>query len=411
MKQIPGLPFLMNDAETRFVGIKNPDGTDVLFASGTLAGQVPLSAPTGAPTSAINATSGNLNGTYYYVVSFVANDGNETDVWAGTPSGVSPVNQQVNLTAIPISNSRNCSARKIYRSKGSEPKDYFYVATINDNTTTTYTDNVTDATVAAASAAPWFNGTYGFISVDGTKILSGVAGQSLSIGPGALSLGQGYACVAIGYQALEDNTSGRRNTAVGVYSFTSNTTGYANTGLGVHSGQSNTTGASNTFVGYGSGFYGVSANENVAVGYQALYGTVSGLGSQNTAVGYRALADINTADRCIGIGFAAGKYANNSRQVFIDNLDRANITNCQDVGLFYGKAETVAANQVMHLNATVRVGPPSLNVSGLPAAATALKGYRAYVNDANATTFASIVAGGGANIVPVYCDGTNWRIG
>jgi hypothetical protein len=36
---------------------------------------------------------------------------------------------------------------------------------------------------------------------------------------------------------------------------------------------------------------------------------------------------------------------------------------------------------------------------------------RAFVTDANATTFASIVAGGGANTVPVYFDGTNWRIG
>lgn len=38
-------------------------------------------------------------------------------------------------------------------------------------------------------------------------------------------------------------------------------------------------------------------------------------------------------------------------------------------------------------------------------------GARRFVTDANATTFASIVAGGGANGVPVYSDGTNWRIG
>lgn len=48
-------------------------------------------------------------------------------------------------------------------------------------------------------------------------------------------------------------------------------------------------------------------------------------------------------------------------------------------------------------------------VANLPAAGTA--GRRAFVTDANATTFASIVAGGGANGVPVYDDGTNWRIG
>lgn len=49
-------------------------------------------------------------------------------------------------------------------------------------------------------------------------------------------------------------------------------------------------------------------------------------------------------------------------------------------------------------------------VASLPAAASNT-GARASVSDANATTFASIVAGGGSNNVPVYCDGTNWRIG
>lgn len=50
-------------------------------------------------------------------------------------------------------------------------------------------------------------------------------------------------------------------------------------------------------------------------------------------------------------------------------------------------------------------------VGSLTAAATAGAGARAFVTDANATTFASIVAGGGSNGVPVYSDGTNWRIG
>jgi len=47
----------------------------------------------------------------------------------------------------------------------------------------------------------------------------------------------------------------------------------------------------------------------------------------------------------------------------------------------------------------------------LPSAVTSGVGARSFVSDANATTFASIVAGGGANQVPVYSDGTNWRIG
>lgn len=50
-------------------------------------------------------------------------------------------------------------------------------------------------------------------------------------------------------------------------------------------------------------------------------------------------------------------------------------------------------------------------VSALPSAATAGNGARATVSDATATTFNSVVAGGGSNSVPVFSDGTNWRIG
>lgn len=53
----------------------------------------------------------------------------------------------------------------------------------------------------------------------------------------------------------------------------------------------------------------------------------------------------------------------------------------------------------------------STTVASLPAAATAGAGARAFVTDANATTFLSTVAGGGANKVPVVSDGTNWLIG
>jgi hypothetical protein len=52
-----------------------------------------------------------------------------------------------------------------------------------------------------------------------------------------------------------------------------------------------------------------------------------------------------------------------------------------------------------------------VTVATLPSAVTLGAGARAFVSNATATTFASIVAGGGANNVPVYSDGTNWRIG
>lgn len=50
-------------------------------------------------------------------------------------------------------------------------------------------------------------------------------------------------------------------------------------------------------------------------------------------------------------------------------------------------------------------------VADLPAEADTPVGARATVTDANSTTFRSVVAGGGSNIVPVFNDGTDWRIG
>jgi hypothetical protein len=57
--------------------------------------------------------------------------------------------------------------------------------------------------------------------------------------------------------------------------------------------------------------------------------------------------------------------------------------------------------------------PPLTNytVATLPSAATSGTGARAFVTDATAPTFGATVAGGGAVAVPVYSDGTNWKVG
>jgi hypothetical protein len=52
-----------------------------------------------------------------------------------------------------------------------------------------------------------------------------------------------------------------------------------------------------------------------------------------------------------------------------------------------------------------------LTVATLPSAATAGTGARAFVTDANANTYNTVVAGGGSNSVPVFSTGTQWRIG
>lgn len=57
---------------------------------------------------------------------------------------------------------------------------------------------------------------------------------------------------------------------------------------------------------------------------------------------------------------------------------------------------------------------PSLTnytVATLPSAATSGKGARSFVTDALAPTFGATVVTGGAVAVPVYSDGTNWKVG
>ncbi len=50
-------------------------------------------------------------------------------------------------------------------------------------------------------------------------------------------------------------------------------------------------------------------------------------------------------------------------------------------------------------------------VATLPSASTQGVGARAFVTDSSVTTFRTIVAGGGSTAVPVFSDGTNWRVG
>ncbi len=60
------------------------------------------------------------------------------------------------------------------------------------------------------------------------------------------------------------------------------------------------------------------------------------------------------------------------------------------------------------------VATGAVAVASLPACGAGTKAARMFVTDANATFTAGIgavVAAGGANNVPVTCDGTNWRIG
>lgn len=107
-----------------------------------------------APTSVITATkgaSGNVNaGAHRYVVTFVTQDGKESN--RSDPSDtVLSDGSTIALTGIPVSTESQVTARKIYRDD-QEDALYRLVTTISDNTTTTYSDNASTADLSSATA-------------------------------------------------------------------------------------------------------------------------------------------------------------------------------------------------------------------------------------------------------------------
>lgn len=216
--------------------------------------------------------------------------------------------------------------------------------------------------------------------------------------------------VAVGNTALDSNSSGTNNTAVGYDALTANTDGIQNTAMGASALDANTGGDYNTAFGYSALTTATTANYNTAVGYRALNAALTG--ANNTAVGADALLLATGADNT-AVGYQAGDaLTTGTNNIIIGNgADAATATTSNSITL--GNA-SVTTMRVPGLSITAGVKYMNfgvLTVGTLPAAATAGAGARAFVSDANATTFASIVAAGGANGVPVYSDGTNWRIG
>lgn len=132
------------------VGYDPGDGLDVIYFLTTTDGTIPNPGNPPAPALVINATAGNLNGTYEYVVTYVTAAGESLPSPPSNP--VSPVNQQINVLSIPTGGI-GTTQRKLYRDKNGA-QTYKLIGTITNNTVTTFTDNVTDAVAATGALAP-----------------------------------------------------------------------------------------------------------------------------------------------------------------------------------------------------------------------------------------------------------------
>lgn len=95
----------------------------------------------GAGFTVAAGTTGVLTGTYSYKITFVAQNGEESDA-SGESNTATFTSQQGTITAIATGDSRTV-ARNIYRF-GNTLTSHYLVGTIQDNSSTTYSDNQTD---------------------------------------------------------------------------------------------------------------------------------------------------------------------------------------------------------------------------------------------------------------------------
>lgn len=234
--------------------------------------------------------------------------------------------------------------------------------------------------------------------------LADPVGVSVGLGGGSVASN-----IAVGDTALDSNTTGANNTAVGYDAMTANTTGVQNTSVGALALDANTTGNYNTAVGY-STLTAANDNYNTALGYRALNAVTAAAG--NTGAGADALLVVTGANNT-ALGYQAGNTltTGSNNTLLGHGAAPSAVTISNEITLGNTSVTSLRAPGVSLTAGVKYFSSSTLTVGTLPAAATAGAGARAVVTDANATTFHAIVAAGGANVVPVFSDGTNWRIG
>ncbi|MCB9810516.1 hypothetical protein H6777_00020 [Candidatus Nomurabacteria bacterium] len=328
-----------------------------------------VDAPSTVTPSIALGGAGSLSGTYRYRVSYITATG-ETEV--GKLSGqVSPSSQEINLTNIPVSSDPAVTGRKIYRNKDADGVwgAMYLVTTINDNSTTTYTDNIADGSLGVVNLTTQTTG--GVITMNSASAMV-INTTQTAVGIDALVNNISVNNSAFGYSALKLNTTGGYNNAFGINALNSNTTGGNNNAFGSSALAGNSAGSANSAFGTNSlsvttgddnTAYGAftaqnisTGAKNVAVGSNAMR-YVSSAASSNTAVGYHA-----------GIGVLSNSYSNNS--LFGSETGEALTTGSNNIFLGYraGNIVTTGSNNILigyDIDAASSTGSNQLSIGNL----------------------------------------------
>jgi len=253
---------------------------------------------------------GNITpGSHRYFVSFVTAIG-ETQATAFTDYIVADATHgQVQISNIPTSSDYRVTARRIYRTIATSAVFHFkLLATLNDNVTTDYLDNVADGSLTGGTVYPGYyylpNTTNDIIFVDGERaLLANTMNTSLGISALESVTVPSYGNSVLGFEAGKNLTTGNANTLVGITA-----------------GRTLTTGGSCTFIGAVAGYF-ATGNHNVLIGAYAGYGITSGI--TNTFVGNGTGFTYNVSG-CVFLGYNAGRSESGNNKLYISNTDTNN---------------------------------------------------------------------------------------
>ena len=216
--------------------------------------------------------------------------------------------------------------------------------------------------------------------------------SNLAIGSNALySNTTGFNNVALGQNTLIAATTANSSVAVGRYTLSSVTTGSYNTGVGSASLNNTTTGQANIAIGVGTMYSNVSGGSNVAIGNTAL---TSNTGSYlNVAIGDGAGYSATGAGN-IFIGYNAGYNETGANKLYIAN---SNTSTPLIGGDFSVKTLSFAGNATVTSQATGTVG---LIVKGSASQTADLQQWQRSngTTDLLVTNFGAIISGGGTTI-------------
>jgi len=152
------------------------------------------------------------------------------------------------------------------------------------------------ATPTLAQVTTAGNTTTNAITVGGLTVSTDATINGIKFGIGG---GNSTFNVAIGLNALVSNT-GLGNTAIGYYALNANTTGESIVAIGAQSLKVNTTGGYHVSIGQNALLRNTTGTRNLAIGYQSLFYNTTGI--DNIAIGSNAGLVVTTGQNNIYIG-------------------------------------------------------------------------------------------------------------